>query len=573
MDIWILLSDVVLLLSACLVFGGIFSRLGQSPLVGYLLAGMFLGGPGSLHLVQAEHEIENIAELGVSLLLFSLGLEFSITRLRSLGPVPLIGGVLQVVLSLVACAGAAIAFGSEGREAVAIGAMVALSSTAVVLRTLMDRQELETPYGSNSLAVLLVQDIAVVPLAILITLLAGGDDPGQMLTNVGRIVGVATALILGLYILLNFVAYYALGTLELARNRELTILLSVVTGLGSAWAAHKAGISPALGAFVAGMFLGSSPFATQVRADVSPLRVVLLTLFFGSAGMVADPLWIANNFLILVLTIVVYLLLKFVVIAAIFITLGTLVETALTTALCLAQIGEFAFVLGRVAHESHVLSDGTYNLFVSATIVSLFLSPYLVSHARTLSRNLVTLLPKRFHSVPEPGGSHSVNPDVVIVGFGPTGQIAGTLAHERGLVTTVIDINRSNITKAIELGMHGHVGDAGTVEVLEHAHASHARAVIVTLPSKRASITVADLIREIAPQAHIIVRSRHQRDCQEILASGADVVFDDEQEVGQQIGNHLVSWIETLREQQNATLLFDPDDDASETEQNDRSHS
>ncbi len=573
MDIWILLSDIVLLLAACLVFGGVFSRLGQSPLVGYLLAGMVLGGPGSLHLVRAEHEIENIAELGVSLLLFSLGLEFSVSRLRSLGPVPLVGGVLQVVLSLAASAAAAMAFGSEMREAVAIGAMVALSSTTVVLRTLMDRQELETPYGSNSLAVLLVQDIAVVPLAILITLLAGGEDPAQMMINVGRVVGVATALVLGLYILLNFVAYYALGTLELARNRELTILLSVVTGLGSAWAAHKAGISPALGAFVAGMFLGSSPFATQVRADVSPLRIVLLTLFFGSAGMVADPMWIANNFLLLVLTITAYLFLKFVVITAIFVVLGTLVETAVTTALCLAQIGEFAFVLGRVAHESQVLSDEIYNLFISATIISLFLSPYLVSHARVVSRFLVGFLPKRFHSVPEEEGSQTVYPDVVIVGFGPAGQIAGALAHERGLVTSVIDINRSNIAKANELGMLGHVGDAGTVEVLEHSHASHARAVIVTLPSKRASITVADLIREIAPQAHIIVRSRHQRDCQEILASGADVVFDDEQEVGQQIGNHLCSWIETLREQQNATILFDPDEEANASEGDDRSHS
>lgn len=554
-DIWALLSDVVLLLSACLVMGGVFSRLGQSPLVGYLLAGMFLGGPGSLHLVKSEHEIEAIAELGVSLLLFSLGLEFSISRLRKLGPVPLVGGVLQVVLTLLAAAGMAYLFGYGPGEATAIGAMVALSSTAVVLRTLMERHELETPYGSNALGVLLIQDIAVVPLAILISLLAGGDDTGSVITNIGRVLAVASGLIVGLYLLLNVVAYYALSALELARNRELTILLSAVTGLGSAWAAHKAGISPALGAFVAGMFLGSSPYATQVRADISPLRVLLLTLFFGSAGMIADPVWIVQNALMLFIAVAVLLTLKFVIITLIFLCFQNLLQTSLATAVCLSQVGEFAFVLGRIAGDAGVITEATLNLFVSVTIVSLFLSPFLVAKSNRIARWILKLFPKAITNTSRTSQIVTPQPDVLIVGFGPAGQIAGRAAVERNLVTMVIDINRSNIRKAGQLGMHGQVGDASQFDVLEHSHISSVKVVVITLPNVRSTIAISDIIRQLAPQAHIIVRSRYQRDTDEILSSGADIVFGDELEVGQQIGNHLCDWISSYQRKQNPDVM------------------
>ena len=294
MDLWTLLGDIVVLLAASLLLGGLLSRFGQSPLVGYLIAGMLLGGPGSLHVVGSEEEIEAIAELGVALLLFSLGLEFSIQRLKKLGVRPLIGGVVQVVLTVAIGAAAAFLFGLKATESIAFGAMISLSSTAVVLRMLMERAELEMPHGRNSLAVLLTQDMAVVPLAILMALLAGGGAASEVVWDVGKLLLMAATLVLGLF-LLNKIAVVVLGTLTLHRNRELTVIFAVVTGLGSAWAAHVAGLSPALGAFVAGMLLGSSVFATQVRADVSSLRVVLLTLFFGAAGMVADPIWILQN--------------------------------------------------------------------------------------------------------------------------------------------------------------------------------------------------------------------------------------------------------------------------------------
>jgi CPA2 family monovalent cation:H+ antiporter-2 len=232
-------------LGASLLVGGLFARFGQSPIVGYLLAGMMLGGPGSLHAVSSESEIEAIAELGVALLLFSLGLEFSIARLKKLGAKPLLGGAVQVVLTILLAFAAAKSFGFGVTEAIAFGVMVSLSSTAVVLRILMERGEIEMPHGRNSLGVLLTQDMAVVPLALLLTVLGGGGTAGEIALDIGKLLLMAGGLIAGLF-LLTKVAVMSLGTLILHRNRELTVIFAVVTGLGAAWASHAVGISPAL---------------------------------------------------------------------------------------------------------------------------------------------------------------------------------------------------------------------------------------------------------------------------------------------------------------------------------------
>ena len=396
MNLWLILGDIVVLLAASLLIGGLFSRFGQSPLVGYLLAGMMLGGPGSIGVIRSQHEIEAIAELGVALLLFSLGLEFSLDRLKKLGAKPLLGGVAQVLLTIFLVFGGAFVSGFSARQSVAFGAMVALSSTAVVLRILMERGELEMNHGRNSLAVLLTQDIAVVPLALLMTILGGEGTAAEIAWNICKLVAMAGSLIVGLFVL-NKVAVRALETLTLHRNRELTVIFAVVAGLGAAWVSHYAGISPALGAFVAGMLLGSSAFATQIRADISPLRVVLLTLFFGAAGMVADPIWIVNNWYVVGVVSVLLTVGKLLVVWLIFFGLGQTHRVASATGLCLAQVGEFAFVLGTIGQTSGVVTQDMYALVVSVTIVSFFLSAFLVPMAPRFGSRVAQLLGTERH--------------------------------------------------------------------------------------------------------------------------------------------------------------------------------
>lgn len=555
METWNLLFDIVTLLGGCIVIGGLFARFGQSPMVGYLLAGMFMGGAGSLHIIHAEHTIEQISELGVALLLFSLGLEFSFARLWSLGARTLISGGLQVVLTTVVASLIASPFTSTFQEAIAIGAMISLSSTACVLRVMMERAEVETPHGRNTLAVLLMQDVAVVPLAILMTVLAQGGSTAEVATDVGRILLTALGLILGLYITLNLIAVKLFGTLTLERNRELTMVLAVVVGLGAACLANQAQVSPSLGAFIAGMFLGSSKFASQIRADVSSLRTVLLTLFFGAAGMMGDPVWFATHFPLVLGVTLLIVAGKFGVIWLILRNLGQPSHVAAATGICLAQIGEFAFVLGSIGLHNGVLEPETYKLMVSATIATLFLSPYLVPRAVMLGGRWARLTGAKFTGIAGADGHQVDGPDVLIIGFGPSGQLAAQPFLGRTENVHVIDLSRRCLAKAREFGFHAHRGDAAQAEILEHVHVSSAKIVVITIPDHEGSIRILNEIRQMSPHVHIIVRSRHQRYTLEYDSAGANTVVGDEEEVGAALGVEITKWLETLPDDNDFNVL------------------
>jgi CPA2 family monovalent cation:H+ antiporter-2 len=530
--VWSFLFDIIALLGVSVLCGGVFSRFGQSPLVGYILAGMLVGGGGSFQVVQAEREIEAIAELGVSLLLFSLGLEFSLGRLKALGKRVLWGGVYQVVATTVAGSACAALFGLSAAASVAVGMMISLSSTACVLRVLMERAELDTSHGRNSLGVLLVQDIAVVPLAILMSLLAVGGTPLEILTEIARICVFGLFLVLSLYLLLVKFAVFALGMLTLERNRELTTLLAVVTGLGSAWAAHEGGISPALGAFVAGMFLGGSPFATQIRADVSTLRVLLLTLFFGGAGMTVDPIWILKNWYLVLGATALLVAGKTAILWGIFRLLKQPHRIAVATGLCLAQIGEFAFVLGSIARKGEVFSPEILQLLLSTAIVSLFISPFLIPVAPAVALRVAQFFGDGARVARAQSAYLQEPPDVVIVGFGPAGRIAASAFVDRPEKILVIDLNHEGVRSAREMGFLGTVGDATQAEILEHARVGSAKLIVITVPHHKSAHTILDHARRLAPQAQYLVRSRYQIHTEDFLLAGAHAVLGDEEEIG-----------------------------------------
>jgi CPA2 family monovalent cation:H+ antiporter-2 len=264
--------------------------------LGYLLAGLLLG-PNAYGPETAQHQtISNIAELGVALLLFAIGLEFSLKRLWRMGPVGLGGGTAQVILTVGIGAAISFAFGLGAQAAIGIGAIVAFSSTACVLRVLTDRGQIDSFHGRNSLGVLLLQDIAVVPLVLIISMLDQGDiSYGQLAVGMARSAILFLAMTVAFWAFANFVLPRVLRTSVLLANRELLILLAAVLSLGSAWVAHSLGISPALGAFVAGMVLAESPYALQARADIGTLRTLFVTIFFVSIGMLGDPKWMYDN--------------------------------------------------------------------------------------------------------------------------------------------------------------------------------------------------------------------------------------------------------------------------------------
>lgn len=541
MELWNVLFDILVLLFTALVLGVLCERLRQSPILGYLAAGTVLG-PNALQFISSASEVTALAELGVALLLFTIGLEFSWQRLKGLGSAALGGGAAQIVVTIGVGAAVATTFGLPWQTAMVLGAIVALSSTACVLRLLTSRAEIESIHGRHALGVLLMQDIALVPLVLLVTVLAGQGSMEQVGMDIFIALAWAVAFITALYIVFTRVLPKVLHFPSLQRNRDLPILLTFVTGIGSAWGAHSLGLSPALGAFVAGMLLAESPFATQIRADIASLRTLLVTLFFSSIGMLADPAWFVQNLpaiFILVFAIVVG---KAVIIWAILHRFGLSHTHALATGVCLGQVGEFSFVLAEVGRGT-LIDESLFALVISATITTLFLSPYLVALApklalfgvKALSQTKLVAPPS---AVVEPD-KKSAEKHFIIIGFGPAGEAVGQTIQRFAKRVTVVDLNPSLIAKVHQLGFNGHIGDAMHADVLEHVGIVSAAAVVVTVPDPAAARTIVHLIRSIAPEVHIIARVRYHRYLADIKGGGAHEVVDEERMVGTRLAAQL----------------------------------
>ena len=537
MDLWTSLLDVLILLSAAMLFGALCERLRQSAILGYLLAGTLLG-PNALNLMPNHAAVATISELGVALLLFTIGLEFSWRRLRSIGPIALAGGSVQVLLTGGLSAGVGLALGLAGRPALAIGAMIALSSTACVLRLLVTRSEIDSVHGRNALGILLLQDIAVVPLVLLVTALGGDGSVAQIGWDLGRAAGVAVLLVAGLFFVLNYIVPLLLGAHAAVRNRDLPILLAIVTAVGAAWASHELGLSPALGAFIAGILLAESPFATQIRADVTSLRTLFVTLFFSSIGMLGDPTWVLANWAPVAGVVAAIVVGKTLVVSGVASAFRYTPAHSIATGVCLAQVGEFSFVLAEVARHGNVIDERLFALLVSATIGTLLLSPYLVAIAPRLAILVAHLTPPA-PPTPHTATEHSSQSEtpwsghILIVGFGPAGRrIAEALLQRHKPQLVVVELNPKSADVARTYGLRTYIGDATRSELLEHLHIKSARAVAVTLPDPSASRRVIEQVRALSPGTPIVARARYHVYRWELMVAGAPVVIDEEEEVG-----------------------------------------
>ncbi|MBW1832152.1 MAG: cation:proton antiporter, partial [Deltaproteobacteria bacterium] len=273
MSAWTILQDALFLLLGAMLLGALFERLKQNAVLGYLLAGALLG-PNAFDVLPNRDAILSIAELGVTLLLFAIGMEFSWRKLRRIGSIALGGGTLQVLVTMGAAAWLGRGFGLDRGQSIAVGAMMALSSTALVTRLLFDRAEIDSLHGRSTVGILLLQDIAVVPLVILVTALAGDASTAELGWETARALFFAFLLVVAVVLILKYVFPRLVGFSTEGGNRDLPALLAIVTAVGCAWGAHALGLSPLLGAFVGGVMLAESPFATQVRADLSTLKTL-----------------------------------------------------------------------------------------------------------------------------------------------------------------------------------------------------------------------------------------------------------------------------------------------------------
>jgi len=528
-----LLLDIVVALSAALVLGLALARLGQNAVVGYLLAGVLIG-PHGLGLLRAVSEVRSMAELGVALLLFTIGLELPWWRLRALGARGVAAGTLQIVTTALVTLAVAVALGLSAAQGTVLGMVIAFSSTAVVFRVLAERAEVDSVPGRTSVAVLLIQDIAVIPLILLVPILAGaGAGAGTALELAGSL-GRGVLLIAGSLILARTAMPLLFDSAAQVRNRELFVIIALAFCLGATWAAHALHLSPVLGAFVAGVFLADSRYAVQIRSEVAPLRSGFLALFFVSIGMLADPGWTVQNVVLVSAVIVALLVGKAIVTGLVVRALGYTSGTAMIVGLTLAHIGELSFVIAEAGRVSGLIDVSVFRLVVSASVVSLILAPYLMGAAGTL----VDRLPFRtMRTAAGVGASESgrLSNHVIVVGAGPTGLQVVKALQDFDTPYLVLELNPRTVSTRAAQGIHIEYGDASQEEVLQHSGIARARAMVVTVPDPSTVESIISSAKHARPDLLVVARSRYSLHTDRLSRSGADVVVNEEELMGEHL--------------------------------------
>lgn len=535
MDGWNILAQIIILLGAAAFFGLAAQRVGQNAITGYLLAGVLLA-PFFLR-AAGRDAIQLLAEIGVAMLLFTIGLEFSMTRLRALGRRVAWLGLAQILGTLAAVAAMGTIAGLPAASAVIVGAAAAMTSTTVLMRLIAERSELDSAHGRAALGVSLMQDLAVVPAMLLVPIFAGAQEGAEGLRMLAAAVVKAAALLAGLYVLMRWVAPRALVRAAGAQNRDLPVLLAAVSCLGSSWVSHTLGLSAVLGAFAAGIILSECMLAEQVRADVIPLRAAFLPLFFTSAGMLAGVAdWTSAGRLVLLVLALVTVKTAVVLLAGIALRMPA--ADALRAGLLLAQSGEFSFVLLEFGRSVGLLEERLVRLLLAVSVVSLLLSPALAAAGPRLARRVASRRtgPAGMGEPPEKGPRNHV----VVIGFGPAGRQVVESLRERGQSVVVVDLNpKTAAGSSPDLPIE--YGDATQEEILRRAGVPRARAVVVTLPDPLTARNVVAQVRRLAGEAPVIARARYHIHRDSLGEAGSDRVVSEEVVVGRELARETLA--------------------------------
>ena len=515
------LRDLVVVLAASFPVLWLCRRLKLPQIVGFLVTGVVIG-PHALEWVREASRVEAVAEFGIALILFFVGLEFPLRRLRALGKASLVGGALQMALTTAAAGGVSLALGSAPNVALFHGLLVSVSSTAVVLPLLKERDELASPYGRTFLAVALFQDLAVIPLLLFLPALAlkaGGPPPSGVL---GR-VGIAVLAVVALVAAARNLAPHLLDAVARMGSRETFTGAVVVIVLAMIAIGEKAGVSAAMGAFAAGIVLGDSDHVHEVAATLAPLRDLLSSLFFVSVGMLLAPRHLAAHAAVVTGTVALLVVLKTLTAFAALGLSGVVPRTSLRSALALASIGEFSFLLASAAAPLGLLSEDAGQIVVASAVISMALVPFLVAAGPRVAVHL----PERVEAAADDGKPRLAR-HIVVVGAGLNGTNVARVLSETGIPYVVVDLDPDRVAEARREGLRIVRADATGAEGLEAAGVARALGVVVTIPDPDAARRVARLCRIRNREVRVIVRTRYVREVEALREVGADEVIPEE---------------------------------------------
>ena len=530
--------DLVLILLASAVFVVVICRfIHLPPLLGYLLVGIAIG-PNALGWIRDSPETRHLAEFGVVFLMFSIGLEFSLPKLFQMRRTVFGFGLAQVTLSLGAVMAVSLAAGLDWKAGIVLGGAFAMSSTAIVVRMLSERLELDSPHGRQILGVLLFQDLAVIPFLIVIPALAQGD--GQVGEKMVFAMLKAT---LVLFVLLFFGDKLMRAWFHIVakrRSHELFVLNVLLITLGIAYATERAGLSLALGAFVAGMLIAETEFRHQVEDDIKPFRDVLLGLFFVTIGMQLDPATVWQNLWLVGALFVIPVLFKFGLIALLARLFGSPAGTALRTGFALAQVGEFGLVLLMLAAEQSLLGPRETSIFIAAMLLSMMLSPLLIHHADAMVLRLSSaewmLQSLRLHQIAVQ--SIGTEGHVLICGYGRTGQRLAHLLEQEQVSCIALDLDPDRVREAAAAGERVVYGDSTRREALVAAGITRAKAMVISFADTGPAIRVLQHARELHPSLPVIVRTFDDAHLDRLMAAGATEVVPETFESSLMLASH-----------------------------------
>ncbi len=536
MDINVL-KEVIFIFGASIIIFLAFQRFSLPSVLAYMLAGMLLGQSG-LGLIKSSHQMELFAEAGIIFLLFIIGIEFSIKGLLRIGRAVFVGGSMQVSITLFVVTLAGIAFGLSFNKSLFLGFLVALSSTAIVLKLLQEKGLTTSPHGKLSLAILIFQDVVIIPMILLVPILAGNDDG-----NVGMellIMLLKFGLVLAaLYFLSRTVVPVILDRVIKTRNRELFLLTIVTIIFSVAWVSHELGLSLAIGAFFAGLIISESDYSHQATANILPFRELFLSFFFVSVGMLLDLSFFADHLPVILALAVMLFIIKSLIVFLSVLALRYPVRTSLMTAFALFPVGEFAFLLASAGIRHELISGEIYQYFLASSIITMGLTPFVMGFAEPLSDFVIrSLLPRKvrrrlmsfraLRKQHEVSHQHDMTDHLLIIGFGVNGRNVARAAIETNIPYAVVELDPDVFKAARTEGVNVVFGDAGDEVILHHVHVHKARVAVIAISDPNSTKKIISQMRLLSETLRIIVRVRYVTEIEEILSIGADEVIPEE---------------------------------------------
>ena len=529
------LRQLIIVLAATISIVFVFQKLRLPTIVGFLLAGVIIG-PNGLQLITSLSQVETLAEIGVVLLLFSIGLEFSFETIVSVQRRVIWAGLLQVGLTILLVLALTRFFGLSIEIGIFYGFLLSLSSTAIVLRIYNDRREINSIQGRLASGVLLFQDLCIVPMMLLLPVL-GQSGKGSLVSIVWAVAKALFALVLIVWAARRFLPRL-LHQVALLRNREIFILFVVLICLGTAWLASESGLSLALGALIAGLVISESELSHQIIADVLPLRDCFSGIFFISIGMLLNLDLLTRDFLTPLMNLLLIVGIKSLLIFAVFWWLYGSIRLAVLLGLSLAQVGEFSFILAKAGINYKLLTPANEQLFLAGSILSMIATPFLIQSVHGLAVGLEAMLgaSPESTSAGETAASENVaQGHVVVVGYGLNGQNLARVLKEVGIPYRVLEMDPDLVRCAKAAGEPIFFGDGTRPEILQQAGIRQARVVVIAISDPAATARVVSQARRLRPDVYIIVRTRYVAEIDHLYRLGANQVIPEEFETSVEI--------------------------------------